>query len=176
MKITVTVDLAEFYTEEEGQSFSNEIKNEIASKIKNQVWKDFELKALSEMKQLVTEEFEKSKSLNINSIVEKILKNKQIKKKENNSEMITIEEYITKQLTDCYFSERNSAEQVMKNQISSFEDKFQREIKNTSDTIGKELKDRYDLLFASQIVSKLNENGMLKIDVAKLLLNSENES
>jgi len=27
MKINVTVDLSEFYTEEEGQSFSEEIKN-----------------------------------------------------------------------------------------------------------------------------------------------------
>jgi hypothetical protein len=42
--------------------------------------------------------------------------------------------------------------------------------KKATDSISKELKERYDLLFASQIVSKLHENGMLKEDVAKLLL------
>lgn len=36
-----------------------------------------------------------------------------------------------------------------------------------------DLKQRYDLLFASQLVSKMHENGMLKEDVAKLLLPNE---
>jgi len=53
MKINVQVDLSEFYTEEEGQSFSDEIKNEISSRVKNQVWKDFQDKALEELKLLV---------------------------------------------------------------------------------------------------------------------------
>lgn len=35
---------------------------------------------------------------------------------------------------------------------------------------GKEMKERYDLLFASQLVAKMSETGLLKEDVAKLLL------
>lgn len=175
MKITVTVDLKEFYTDEDGQSFSEEIKNEIASKIKNQVWKDFEVKALQEMKNLVSEEFEKSKSLNIDAIVKNVITTKQIRKRDNTSEFTTIEEYVTTKLEADYFSPRNSAEQVMKNLIYNFEQKFKTEVEQNSNSIGKELKARYDLLFASQIVSKLNENGMLKSDVARLLLNPENE-
>lgn len=32
------------------------------------------------------------------------------------------------------------------------------------------MKQRYDLLFASQIVAKLDEHGLLKEDIAELLL------
>jgi hypothetical protein len=43
-------------------------------------------------------------------------------------------------------------------------------IKKLAKEFGDELKKRYDLLFATHIVSKLNENGLLKEDVAKMLL------
>lgn len=43
-------------------------------------------------------------------------------------------------------------------------------IKKAADQFGQEMKNRYDLLFASQLVAKLNDSGMLKEDVAKLLL------
>jgi hypothetical protein len=36
-----------------------------------------------------------------------------------------------------------------------------------------EFKDRYDLLFASQLVSKMNAVGLLKDDVAKLLIDKQ---
>lgn len=175
MKINVTVDLAEFYSEDIENSFSEEIKNEIAARVKSQVWKDFEKSAMHELKQLVGAEFEKTKGENVTSIVSRIIASKKIKKQDNNSELVTIEEYVTEKMTKEYFSERQSAESVMRNLISNFESKFKSEVKATSDSIGKELRDRYDLLFASQIVTKLNENGMLKSDVARLLLGTENE-
>lgn len=175
MKINVTVDLAEFYTEDAENSFSEEIKSEIAARVKSQVWKDFEASAMHELKQLVNSEFEKTKGENVTSIVSRIIASKKIKKRDNSSELVTIEEYVTEQITNSYFQERNSAESVMRNLISGFENKFNSEVKSNSEAIAKELRDRYDLLFASQIVTKLNENGMLKSDVARLLLGPENE-
>jgi len=174
MKINVTVDLAEFYTEDQENSFSEEIKYEIAARVKSQVWKDFEASAMHELKQMVNTEFEKTKGENVTSIVSRIIASKKIKKIDNNSELVTIEEYVTEKITKDYFSERQSAETVMRNLISNFESKFNSELKQNSETISRELRDRYDLLFASQIVTKLNENGMLKTDVAKLLLGSDN--
>ncbi len=175
MKINITVDLAEFYTEDQENSFSQEIKNEIAARVKSQVWKDFESSAMHEVKQLVNAEFEKTKGENVTSIVSRIIASKKIKKQDHNSELITIEEYVTEKISKDYFSERQTAESVMRNLISNFESKFNSEVKSNSESIAKELRDRYDLLFASQIVTKLNENGMLKSDVARLLLGPENE-
>jgi hypothetical protein len=43
-------------------------------------------------------------------------------------------------------------------------------IKALADGFGKELKARYDALFANRIVAKLNEQGMLKDEVVKLLI------
>lgn len=175
MKINVTVDLAEFYNEDQENSFSEEIKMEIAARVKAQVWKDFEERALSQMKQLVIHEFDKQKTKQIEKLVKKVIGSEKIKKSDYSNEQITFEEYITENLKNNYFSERQTAESVLRNYISNFETKFNNEIKQNSESIAKELRDRYDLLFASQIVTKLNENGMLKSDVARLLLNSENE-
>lgn len=174
MKINVTVDLSEFYTEEEGQSFSNEIKLDIANKIKAQVWKDFEEKALNEVKSLVNSEFEKSKEMNVNFIVSEIFSTDKIKKsdRKGESELITVKEYIQNKIKESYFSENRNAESVLRNYISNFDSRFVDELKKSSESITKEIRERYDLLFASQIVTKLNEAGMLKEDVAKILLGS----
>jgi len=176
MKINVTVDLSEFYTEEEGQSFSEEIKNEISSRVKNQVWKDFQDKALDELKNLVNTEFTKSKELNISYIISEIFSSEKLKKNQNSSELITVKEYITEKIKSDYFSERQSAESVLKSLVAGFENKFNSELKQSSDAISKEIRERYDLLFASQIVTKLNEQGLLREDVAKILLGSSNDS
>ena len=45
-------------------------------------------------------------------------------------------------------------------------------IKKLAQKFGEEMKNRYDLLFASQLVAKMNENGLLKEDVAKKLLDN----
>jgi len=43
-------------------------------------------------------------------------------------------------------------------------------IKKIAEAFGKEMKSRYDLAFASHVVSKLQENGMLKDNIADLLI------
>lgn len=48
----------------------------------------------------------------------------------------------------------------------------QESIKKLAQEFGKELKSRYDLQFASHVVAKLNEQGMLKEDIAKILLST----
>lgn len=72
-------------------------------------------------------------------------------------EKVSIIDVIRKQISN-YQVERNVDERLVK---------IAREY---GDKMATDLKARYDLLFASQIVSKLNDNGMLREDVARLLL------
>lgn len=176
MKINVTIDLSDFYTQDDSNSFSDEIKSEIAYRVKQSVWAEFEKKALEQVTSLVKHEFEKQKTKHIEKLVKKVVLTEKIKKSSYDSEPVTIEDYVKETLSKDYFSPSNNAESVMRGMIQSFERKFESEVKQNSTDIAKELKDRYDLLFASQLVAKLNENGMLKDNVAKLLLSQDNES
>lgn len=146
MKINVEVDLTEFYTQDEGNSFSDEIKSEIAYRVKQQVWKEFENKALDQVISLVKHEFEKQKTKQIEKLVKKSISTEKIKKSSYDSEMITIEDYIKENLGKEYFSPERNAESVIRNYISQFEKKFDSEVKENATDIAKELKDRYDFL------------------------------
>lgn len=76
-----------------------------------------------------------------------------IRKSSYNKEEILIKDWIKEKFTgDTGY---NNTEKVIKSLAKDF---------------GKELKERYDLLFASQLVAKMSETGLLKEDVAKLLL------
>ncbi len=125
------------------------------------------------MKSLIAHEFEKQKSKQLEKIVKKVIASEKIKKSDYSNELVTLEEYLIESLRNNYFSERNTAESVMRGYVVNFEAKFNKDVKSSAEEISKELKDRYDLLFASQIVSNLNKNGMLNADVARVLLNSE---
>lgn len=48
--------------------------------------------------------------------------------------------------------------------------------KKIANKAAEELKDRYDLLFASQMVSRLDQLGLLKEDAAKILLENKNDN
>jgi len=156
MKINVTVDLSEFYSEDE-QDFSSQIKNSISHQVKSLIISDWKEKIGLEFTNAVRFEVEKQKESFITNEIEKAICESKVKKNYS-GEMVTISEWIIQELEKSHISDTRIKE-FLNNQT-----------KNLSDRISKELKDRYDILFASQIVSKLNENGMLKEDVAKLLL------
>ena len=157
MKVNVTVDLSEFYSADDS-SFSEQIKDCIAFKVKNQVLSDWGDKISSEFNKYVISEVEKQKEQFITNKLNELIVNSKVKKKYSSNEMVSLSEWIIDELEKSLLTE-NRLKEFLTNQT-----------KQTSDKISKELKDRYDMLFASQIVSKLNENGMLKEDIAKLLL------
>lgn len=93
----------------------------------------------------------------INDIISEIMKQEKIYisytgyNKDN--EEITIEEYIKKKfLKDSGWDNPKESIEILAKQFS------------------KELKDRYDIMFASHIVSKINEVGLLKEGAEKILL------
>ena len=159
MKINVTVDLAEFYQEDEdGSSFSQQIKSAIAYDVRQQVLADWKAKMGDEFNRAVVAEVEKQKDSFITSVLSELITTAKVKKRYSSQEMISISDWISEELERTQLSG-----DALKNYLNN-------QTKASSDKISKELKDRYDFLFASQIVSKLQENGMLKEGVEKLLL------
>ena len=53
MKINVTVDLSEFYSQDEEMTFSSQIKSDIAYRVKQSIFADFRDKIGSEFKEAV---------------------------------------------------------------------------------------------------------------------------
>ena len=158
MKINVTVDLEDFYTDEDGGNLAQEVKQAIASNIKNDIWKKFEKEGLVSFSNQMERKIASDKDLKIKETIDDLFKNKKIKKSSYSNDLLSLEEFIIEQL------DRNIS-------ISrDFEDLTRKLVQDKSKEIVQQLKDRYDLLFASQIVSNLNKQGMLKEDIAKILL------
>lgn len=84
-----------------------------------------------------------------------------------------ISSQIQKQLEQCMYEyiQKEVKDFISEGKIrKSSYNNTEKVIKSLAKDFGKELKERYDLLFASQLVAKMSETGLLKEDVAKLLL------
>lgn len=149
MKFTVEVD--DFYLEEEelSHALSDYIKRDVVSQIQKSIKDRVEKQIEMEVKSTV----EKTMYKQITSEIENVIKTGMTKSRKDSKEQVTLEQYTR----ECFYA--NSGWQ-------NFDDI----IKKLAQNFSTELKQRYDLLFASQIVAKLNENGFLKDDVAKLIL------
>ena len=158
MKINITVDLKDFYADEDDNNLSESVKNAISSKVKNEIWDKFKKEGFEAFSNQVERKINIDKDLKIKEIIDDMFKNKQIKKRYNSNTMITIEESIIEELDRSI------------NTSSNLDRKITDLINKKAAEISKDFKDRYDLLFASQIVSNLNKQGMLKDDIAKILL------
>lgn len=171
MKINVTVDLDDFFNEDE-TSFNEQIISSLNHQIMREIWYNFRTLALDEFKAKIEEQFNQEKNNELERIISKIFSEKRIKTKltKDGVETVTLFEYIEDKLSSAYFSETSSAEKILESKIASKDDEIKKSIINSAEKLSNDLKNRYDLLFASQIVAKLNENGMLKEDVAKILL------
>jgi len=149
MKFTVKVK--DFYLDEENleSALVDKIQREVVSQIHKSIKDRVERQIEMEVKSMV----EKTMYKQITSEIENILKTGKTKSKKNSKEDVSLEEYVR----ECFSS-------------TGGWQNFDETIKVISKKFGEELKQRYDLLFASQIVAKLNDNGLLKDDVAKLIL------
>ncbi len=151
MKFTVEID--EFWLDEDSNGFEEELKTSIKNDVIREIKKSMDDKIQSEISRIAKDMIEKSMYSHIQSKVKEVIKNGTIKKDGYSNDEITIEAWIKSKFigNSGYGSPDES-------------------IKKLAKQFGDEMKQRYDLLFASQIVAKLNEQGLLKEDVAKLLL------
>lgn len=112
---------------------------------------------------------------NIKVQVEKLVENKILSvinaELETRAKVLT-DEFVAKgKVRGRYSSDpERTVEQYIADEFKSKEQDIKKYIEANAKAQGEELKKRYDLLFASQIVAKINEQGLLKEDVAKLLL------
>lgn len=179
MKINVTVDLTDFFSEDES-SFNEQILSHIEWQVTSKVWEEFRNKALDSFKNKIDAELEKGKEIELERIITKVFTDKKIKTRESSKnnpqpEMVTLFEYIEDKISKSYFSEERTASSILDSKLREKEVMFEKMVSSSAEEIGTKLKNRYDLLFASQIVSNLNKNGMLKEDIAKILLNENKQ-
>lgn len=148
----VTVDISDFYLEE--GELESELKkyitNQVVATVTESLKKQVELKLELETKNKIKEQLDQL----ISDTLDSCIKNNKVKAY-SGSDLVTIQQYIR----DMF--ERGSG-------WNNPNDKIEKLAKGFSE----ELKKRYDLMFASQIVIKLNEQGMLKDEVMKLLIPS----
>ncbi len=148
----IIVDLEDFYLDnEDSQSLEEGLKNHL----KREVIKEIQKSISEQVKVQVTDAITAEIQLSIKPIIDKTLSDLievgKIQPRGENE--ITISAYVKK-----LFETNNG--------WGSPDEK----IKNLAKAYGDEMKKRYDLLFASQLVAKIHENGLLKEDVAKKLL------
>lgn len=149
----IVIDLEDFWFEEEEQlipALQDHVKTmvirEIGDSIKKQV--------TTFMDKAMKEEVEKQLEMRVKLLMDAALETGTVKGRYSGDGEMTVQEWISKEIKSNSSNILDFVNQAAKRQ-------------------GEELKKRYDLLFASQIVAKINEQGLLKDDVARLLLPKE---
>lgn len=131
------------------------IRGDIVHQVKREVLKNYSeqlnTKMSNEVKHLISEAF----SEQIKQKSEEFVKNGKVDGKYSNDKKITVDEWLQQEFKDS--GRYNTLRDI---------------VKNKAEEAAKDLKGRYDLLFASQIISKLNEQDMLKDGVFKALMES----
>jgi hypothetical protein len=153
----VTVELDDIWIDGES-TLTDEINHLVKEKVKKEIWDNIKEHANSVITKVVQDEIEKDLLIKGQKMVSEIIENGRVPSPsstigDEETRTCTLEELIK------YKFKANSG-------WSNPDEK----IKNLAKTFGNEMKSRYDLLFASQLVAKMNENGLLKEDAAKKLL------
>ena len=150
MQFTITLD--EFWMDEDSGSIEDELKKHITLELCSKISKQIDEKIKKTITEEVVRKVNDTLTKRITGEVAKWIEIGKIKPSYHDDE-ISIEEYV-KEL----FLKHNS--------WSSPEEK----IKDLAKKFGKELKDRYDKLFAIHLINKMKENDLLKEpEIAKLL-------
>lgn len=148
-----TIEVEDFYLDED-KELEPALKSYIINAVKNDIYAGIKAKIEDHVTKEVKAQVEQSLYRKISTLVGEIIATDTIKGKYSNDPDTTLQEYVKSQFKD----KARDASPVDDN------------IKKLAKACGDEIKSRYDLLFASQLVAKLHESGLLKEDVAKLLL------
>lgn len=154
----ITIDLDDFWLEEDNGTLNEQIKQHITHTVKTEVYNSIKVQVKELSEQIIKKQIEESiKDTINNNVLEFIAENKFCKRYSNNDK-ITLSEYVLDEL---------SRATIDRNYIAEY-------VKKEGEKHGSDLKKRYDMLFASGIVAKMHENGLLKEDVASKLLENSN--
>jgi hypothetical protein len=160
MIVKVEIDLGKEFPEydEEGVTIGQSIQDAITHSVVQKVLPLIRADSKDIANNLALNALNEQKEEAIQAVIDDLIKNKKVKKAYSGDQMLSYSEYIEQELERQYMNDRS-----MRNTLDEIVGKLSKQF-------SAELKNRYDILFASQIVSKLNEQGMLKEDVARILL------
>lgn len=151
MKFTIEVE--DFYLDEEGDLAAG-LKKYITRDVVIKIQKSLEAKIEDGITKEVKAQVEQTLYRKIGTYVAECIANDKIKGRYSSDPEITLQEWVKQQFT----------------QLAQKAAPVDDTIKKLAEMFGSELKKRYDLLFASQLVAKLSNEGLLKEDAVKLLL------
>lgn len=173
MKIRVELDLAKMFASEfteirgsgydaeivSDSSFLDAIKDGIRAEVVQKVLAEWRKQAADAFGQEIRKTVEEMQSGFFSAVLQNLVEEKSIPGSRYGME-----------------GEKISIIDVMRNRLTQWDllnktdDRLVRIAREQADKSHAELKARYDLLFASQLVTRMNESGMLREDVARLLL------
>lgn len=151
-----TIEIEDFYLDEE-KELEPALKQSIIHEVVGEIKKSIQVKIEDHIKTEVKRQVEDGLYRKINFAIAEIVETEKVKSDEYNSkEMIPLKDFIKKIFVAN--TGWNSPTDTIKNLAKKF---------------GDEMKIRYDIMFATQIVNKMKENNFLRDDVAEKLLTTE---
>jgi conjugal transfer/entry exclusion protein len=149
MKFTVEVE--DFYIEQ--GDLAEELKSQVKADVVRQMKDSLKKQVDDFMDRYIKSEINDQVKGRVQSTMDDFLATGKIKEDYGNQEM-TVEAYIAKALKARHADIQKAIADQVKKQVT-------------------ELQNRYDMLFATQLISKIKDSGFLKDDAAKLLLSTE---
>lgn len=151
MKFTIEVE--DFYLEE--GDLEGALKKHIIDSCVYKITQEIKTKIDDGVNKEVKAQVEQTLYRKIGSLVSECIASDKVKGRHSNDPEITIQEFIKQKFVETA-KEKAPTDEFIRKLASQF---------------GEELKKRYDLLFASQLVAKMKDSGFLKEEAVQLLLN-----
>lgn len=149
------IDLDDFYLDEE-DDLVPAIKDFVVIKVTSTIWDRVEEKIKQKILDLCNENIQEIINEKIEKYLTEMLDKEMIKKDRWSDELVSLQEYVSTTFNKDF--------------DNNYKKKLENIVEGKTKDICEEIKKRYDLLFASQLISKMNDQNMLKEDIAKLIL------
>lgn len=138
-------------------NLKDDIKSEIIYETKQAVLKEIKEPIKKDISDRVKILVEDSYKKEVEKAVEDFVENGKVRINSYNEDEITTKEWIKNQFKNNFYTSG----------------KLEKIVKQNTEELAKEIRDRYDLLFASSLVSNLNDQGLLKEGVFKAIMKGE---
>ena len=152
----ITIDVADFWIEDDQIELA--LKNFIIREVVLQINESIKVQIEKAINRIAKERIQKSLTRKIGRIIDRFILEDKVEGRYSKNDLVSVSEYIKQEFNN------NSGYSSAKEKITELAKAF-----------GNELKKRYDLLYASQIVATLHENGLMKENVMKMLAETLNQ-
>ena len=148
--MTITVDMQDFWMDEDSQSLDKALKSYVVTYVKQQIFDSIKDKVNEQIRDMLKLRIEKFMSVSMGDIIKDIAKTKIICV---DGKDLLIDDYVKHQF------ENNrgwaSPKEYIEKSAKEYADEFRK---------------RYDYAFATAIVVNMEKNNLLREDVAKMIL------